>query len=94
LWLIPADVAGVWRTRLGEREAVLNLSQRYQTLGGTLSLDGRELAITEGRMAGDQISLTAGALVLSGRVSGDAIEGRGGERADATASAWTSRRIR
>ena len=92
LWLIPANVAGVWRTRLGEREAVLNLTQRYQTLGGMLSLDGRELAITEGRMAGDQISLTADGLVLSGRVSGDAIEGRG--RADATGSAWTSRRIR
>lgn len=94
LWLIPASVAGVWRTRLGEREAVLNLTQRYQTLGGTLSLDGRELAITEGRMAGDQISFTAGGLVLSGRVSGDAIEGRGGERTDPAASAWTSRRIR
>ena len=94
LWLIPASAAGSWRTQLGEREAVLNLSQRYQTLGGTLSLEGRELAITEGRMAGDQISLTAGGLVLSGRVSGDAIEGRGAERADATASAWTSRRVR
>ena len=89
-----ANVAGVWRTRLGEREAVLNLTQRYQTLGGTLSLDGRELAIAEGRMAGDRINLTAGGLVLGGRVSGDAIEGRAGERADATASTWTSRRIR
>jgi SAM-dependent methyltransferase len=94
LWLVPANVAGVWRTRLGEREAVLNLTQHYQTLGGTLSLDGRELAITEGRMTGDRINLTAGGLVLGGRVSGDAIEGRAGGRADATASTWMSRRIR
>ena len=33
LWLVPADVAGVWRMRLGDREALLNLTQRYQMLG-------------------------------------------------------------
>jgi SAM-dependent methyltransferase len=94
LWLIPARVAGTWRTRVGERDALLNLTQRYQTLGGTLSLDGRELAISDGRLAGDRITLTAGSLTLSGRVSGDAIEGRAAERAEVTSLAWTSRRVR
>jgi hypothetical protein len=93
LWLIPADAAGVWRVRLGEREALLNLTQRYQTLGGTLTLDGRELPVAGGRLAGDRIELSAGGLALSGRLAGDAIEGRavGGGAAPAT---WTARRVR
>jgi SAM-dependent methyltransferase len=94
LWLIPAEVAGLWRTRLGEREGVLNLTQRYQSLGGTLSLDGRELPITDAAVSGDRLSFTAGALVFTGRVGGDAMEGRAGERAEPTALAWTSRRVR
>ena len=94
LWLVPADVAGVWRTRVGPREGVLNLSQRYQTLGGSLSLDGRELALTEATLRGDRITLTAaGGLVLSGRVSADAMEGEAGERG-ATPQAWSSQRLR
>jgi SAM-dependent methyltransferase len=88
LWLVPAPVAGVWRTKVGERRALLNLTQRYQALGGTLSLDGRELAITEGRLDGDRISFSAGSLAISGRVSGDAIEGRAGD------TAWTAQRVR
>jgi len=94
LWVVPADGAGVWRTRLGEREALLNLTQRYQLLSGTLSLEGRELAIAGGRLAGDRITFTAGALSFSGRLTGDAIEGRAGEGIDPTALAWTARRVR
>lgn len=93
LWLIPADAAGVWRARLGEREALLNLTQRYQTLGGTLTLDGRELPVASGRVTGDRVELSAGGLALSGRLAGDALEGRAvaGGAAPAT---WTARRVR
>jgi SAM-dependent methyltransferase len=92
LWVVPADVAGVWRTRVDDREGMLSLTQRYQALRGTLSLDGRELAISTARLSGDRISLTAGPFVLAGRVSGDAMEGRVGG-ADA-GPVWTSHRIR
>ena len=94
LWLIPADGAGVWRMRLGERDALLNLTQRYQMLGGTLALEGRELAIVDGRMAGERIVFAAGALSFNGRLAGDVIEGRAGEGAGASALAWTARRVR
>jgi len=93
LWLVPADVAGLWRTRVGEREGVLNLSQRYQTLGGSLSLDGRELILTDAMLRGDRITLTAGGLVLRGRVSPEAMEGDAGERGAVSTQAWTSRRV-
>jgi hypothetical protein len=92
LWLIPAKVAGAWRMRLGEREARLDLTQRYQMLGGTLTLDGRELPLTDGKLAGNEIAFAAGTLRFSGRVSGEAIEGRAGEPADVTRLAWSSRR--
>jgi hypothetical protein len=93
LWLVPADAAGVWRVRLGEREALLNLTQRYQTLGGALTLDGRELPVASGRLAGDRIEMTVGGLALSGRVAGDAMEGRAAEGGTARGS-WTARRVR
>jgi SAM-dependent methyltransferase len=94
LWVVPADVAGVWHARLGEREARLELVQRYQTLSGTLSLDGRVQAIADGRVTGDRIAFTAGPLSFSGRLAGDVIEGRAGEGTAATALAWTARRVR
>lgn len=94
LWLVPADGAGIWRVRLGEREALLNLAQRFQFLSGALSLDGHDLAIADGRLTGDRIAFTAGALAFSGRLTGDAIEGRAGERGAPTALAWTARRVR
>jgi hypothetical protein len=94
LWLIPADVAGVWRVRVGEREALLNLTQHYQVLGGTLTLDGREQAITDGKVTGPDVSFTSGALAFSGRATGDSIEGRASEPAAVTSLNWTSTRVR
>jgi SAM-dependent methyltransferase len=88
LWLVPAPVAGVWLVRLGGRDALLNLTQRYQMVGGTLSVDGREQPIMNGRMAGDRITFAAGALAFEGRATADVLEGRAGDLA------WTARRVR
>jgi SAM-dependent methyltransferase len=92
LWRVPADGAGVWRVRLGEAEALLNLTQRYQMLGGTLALDGRELPVVDGRMTGDRIAFTAGARAFSGRLTGDLMEGR--VAAAGAPATWTARRVR
>jgi SAM-dependent methyltransferase len=88
LWVVPADVAGVWRVRLGEREGLLNLTQRYQGLGGTLSLDGRELTVADGRITGDRLAFTAGARAFEGRAGADALDGRTGDLA------WSAHRVR
>jgi SAM-dependent methyltransferase len=88
LWVIPADVAGIWRTRVGERDALLNLTQRYQTLGGTLSLDGQELVVTEGRVSGDRVRFTAGPLLFDGRAGADALEGHAADLG------WVAHRVR
>jgi protein-L-isoaspartate O-methyltransferase len=49
-WLIPARAEGVWQVQQGGRTAQLTLTQRYQTLSGTLTADGREQTLTEAKI--------------------------------------------
>ena len=72
LWIVPAKVNGRWR--IGQDE--LMLTQNFQMVTGTLG--GRD--ISDGRLRGDQIRFTVGAVEYTGTVSGDRIEGmiRGG----------------
>jgi SAM-dependent methyltransferase len=72
LWIVPARVNGRWR--MGQDE--LALTQNFQMVTGTLG--GRE--ISDGRLRGDQIRFTVGAVEYTGTIAGDRIEGmvRGG----------------
>ena len=72
LWIVPAKVNGRWR--IGQDE--LALTQNYQMVTGTLG--GRD--ISDGRLRGDQIRFTVGAVEYTGTVAGDRIQGmvRGG----------------
>lgn len=72
LWIVPAKVNGQWR--IGQDELVL--TQNFQMVTGTLG--GRE--ISDGRLRGDQIRFTVGAVEYTGTVAGNRIEGavRGG----------------
>jgi SAM-dependent methyltransferase len=93
-WVIPGNADGVWQVQEGGRNARLTLGQRYQTLSGTLTAEGGEQTLTEGRMTGDRITFTAGGQTFTGRVSGEAIE-NGTVRAGAAApAAWSARRVR
>lgn len=70
LYFVPAKVAGTWKTPQGE----LLLNQSFQNLTGTLTSNGRAVNVA-GKLRGAEITLTAGALQLSGKVNGDRIEG-------------------
>ncbi len=70
LYVVPAKVAGTWRVPQGE----LTLQQTYQMLTGTLTANGTTTPVN-GRLRGEQITLTAGNQELTGRVSGNVIEG-------------------
>jgi SAM-dependent methyltransferase len=70
LWIVPAKVEGKWRLSNGE----LTLSQKFQTISGTLSLDGNDTPVT-GKLYGDRITFHAGNAEYSGQVKGDAISG-------------------
>jgi hypothetical protein len=54
LWIVPANVRGVWQTPLGP----LRITQRYQTIDGTLDIQGKRSPI-RGELRGDQVSFVA-----------------------------------
>ncbi len=88
LWIVPAKVAGVWRTSQGE----LILRQEFQTIEGTIKNGGQAVPISGGRLRGDFLSFSAGGTVYSGRVSGNRIQGR--VELDGASSAWSASRTR
>jgi SAM-dependent methyltransferase len=71
LWVVPAKVQGTWKLANGE----LTLQQQYQAITGTLSRDGKILAISSGKLDGERISFSVGNVRFLGRVNGDAMEG-------------------
>jgi len=86
LWVVPARVDGAWRSRLGAGgELELELTQKYQGVGGTVRYRNVECPVAEATLAGDRLAIRAceGAnrLVMVGKVHADRIVGmvsRGG----------------
>jgi SAM-dependent methyltransferase len=93
-WTIPAHAEGVWRVQQGAREARLTLTQRFQTLSGTLAADGREQTLTDARLTGDRITFTAGGQIFSGRVNADGMEDGTVRAGSAPTAPWSARRVR
>lgn len=69
LYIVPARVAGRWETSRG----VLELTQSYQVVLGTLTRDGQAQRV-QGRLRGTALTLTAGDDTLSAVVAGDRLE--------------------
>lgn len=86
LWIVPAKVAGKWQLGGGE----LELTQRFQELSGTLTLNGNNTQISDAKMTGDQIAFTAGGTVYTGRLTGNVIKGTADS--GGSTSPWTATR--
>jgi SAM-dependent methyltransferase len=69
LWIIPAHVAGTYKTPQGE----VTLKQQFQMLSGTLHTGGKTLPV-EGKVNGEDITLTAGGKEYHGRLKGKTLE--------------------
>jgi precorrin-6B methylase 2 len=69
LWIVPARVAGNWKTAAGD----LTLKQEFQMVHGTLASQGKTVPI-EGKVNGEQITLKAGSRELHGRLNGKQLE--------------------
>lgn len=72
LWIVPAQVSGRWRMQQGE----LQLEQKFQKVIGTLTVDGTPRAV-EGRLLGDQVTLTIAADKYTGKVGDGVMVGNG-----------------
>ena len=86
-WVLPANIAGLWRwnvrTPRGERDYTLNITQKFQEISGQVRGQGRESAISDAMLKGDQVTFwvrdeIAGQTVtmrFQGIIRGDTING-------------------
>src|SRR4029077_14562072 len=65
-WIVPAKVQGNWKLPDGE----LALKQEFQMVSGTLSAGGKNVAIANGRLRGDQLHFNAGGNAYTATVPG------------------------
>lgn len=85
LWIVPAKVAGTWKTP----EGTLQLKQEFQMVSGTHTVNGTARSIS-GKLNGDEISFTDGGSRYTGRVNGERIDGS--LKNGAGNKAWTATR--
>jgi SAM-dependent methyltransferase len=69
LWIVPAKVAGNWKTSRGN----LTLKQEFQMLSGTFGANN--VVLKDAKMNAYDISFNAGGTQYNGRVNGDTMEG-------------------
>jgi precorrin-6B methylase 2 len=75
LWIVPAKVAGTWTMSLNPGSAELTLTQVFQTIDGTLKVNGKAAALKNAKIDGSHITFTCGDEEYSGIVNGKTIEG-------------------
>jgi precorrin-6B methylase 2 len=68
-WIVPAKVAGSYAVQNG----TITLKQEFQMLSGTLNTDGK-LVPVQGRVRGEDITLTAGGREYRGRLVGKSLD--------------------
>jgi SAM-dependent methyltransferase len=90
LYIVPAKVAGTWRSEYGD----LSLTQDVQTVKGSLKVtrDNEDVPIDGPRLRGDQISFRVGTTEYTGRVNGDRIDGTSITAGDSRP--WVATRVR
>ena len=69
LWIVPARVAGSYKTPQGE----VTLKQQFQMLSGTLRAEGKTVPV-EGRVNGEEVLFTAGGKEYHGHLKGKQLE--------------------
>jgi len=82
LWIVPTDVSGRWTLRedRGAWQGELNLTQRFQRIGGTLTIRGRMQPVLGAYVNGNDIGFTfidpdQGLRNLRGTVEGKTLTG-------------------
>jgi hypothetical protein len=69
LWIVPAQVAGTYKTPQGE----VTFKQSFQQLSGTMRTGGKTFAL-EGKVRGDEVAFKAGGKQYRGTVTGKRLD--------------------
>jgi SAM-dependent methyltransferase len=75
LWIVPAKVEGLWTWEEKSEPARLQLTQNFQKIEGTLTVNGNSGPILNAQLRGDLINFSWGKQNYSGRISPDGIQG-------------------
>jgi SAM-dependent methyltransferase len=75
LWIVPAEVDGLWTWNKNSVPATLKLNQNFQVITGTLTSGGNMRPILGAKLRGDQLAFTCGDRYYTGRVTPDGILG-------------------
>jgi SAM-dependent methyltransferase len=86
LYVVPAKVAGRWRVSAPDGPQALELKQQITRVSGTARHRGREVALENVKLRGEQLSFRLAGREFAGTVSGASIQGQGG--------AWSAQRER
>ncbi len=59
-WVVPGNAAGKWTVKgiEGSKAATLDVTQRYQRVGGTLSIDGKAQPILGANLSGNRLKFS------------------------------------
>ncbi|MDO9024130.1 methyltransferase domain-containing protein [Zwartia sp.] len=59
-WVVPGNAAGKWTIKgiEGSKAATLDMTQRYQRVGGTLSIDGKAQPILGANLTGNRLKFS------------------------------------
>jgi len=108
LWIVPAKVAGRWRSRVtlpaGPRTVEVEFHQKFQEVSGLARIDGAVNQMWEAKLSGDRLSFVLvdaadrddeASLYFDGRIAGNAIEGeiRRGVGASETRIPWRAEKV-
>jgi SAM-dependent methyltransferase len=86
LYVVPAKVEGRWRVSGPGAPQALELKQQVTRVSGTARHQGREVALENVKLRGEQLSFRLAGREFAGTVSGASIQGQGG--------AWSAQRVR
>jgi SAM-dependent methyltransferase len=89
-WVVPAQVEGAWRLKVGGREAEVRLVQRYQRFAGLAYMEGRRIRVRNGRLDGAGIGLD---LLPAGDSSWRRLRGLVAPEGDIRGEGWEGRRL-
>ena len=98
LWVVPANVAGVWQWSLGGAAYEARLEQKFQMPVGAAMAQGQPLRLGEARVKGDAVTFTltgeAGVQRYAGRIDGNNITGEVVLRSGERAVPWRAERVK